>query len=48
MGDYSKLKENLAKQFPYDIASYINGKEYLVKEIELKALDWYEEISIKH
>jgi GrpB-like predicted nucleotidyltransferase (UPF0157 family) len=38
---YGDLKEQLAKQFPYDIESYINGKAELVKEIELKALYWY-------
>ncbi|PAV29138.1 hypothetical protein CIL05_12100 [Virgibacillus profundi] len=39
---YGELKERLAQQFPYDIKSYINGKEHLVKEIEVKALNWYE------
>lgn len=38
---YGELKERLAQQFPYDIESYINGKEGLVKEIETKALNWY-------
>ncbi|MEI5909591.1 GrpB family protein [Bacillus spongiae] len=41
---YGELKEKLAKQYPYDIESYINGKERLIKEIEGKALDWYEEV----
>lgn len=41
---YSKLKEKLAQQFPYDIESYINGKNSLVNKIEVKALDWYKEI----
>lgn len=40
---YGELKESLAKQFPYDMESYINGKESLVKEIEAKALDWNKE-----
>lgn len=40
---YGDLKEQLAQQFPYDIESYINGKESLVKEIELQALEWYKE-----
>ena len=26
---YDELKEKLAKQFPYDIESYINGKDRL-------------------
>lgn len=38
---YGELKERLAQQFPYDIQSYINGKERLAREIEIKALDWY-------
>ncbi|MCF6137717.1 GrpB family protein [Pseudalkalibacillus berkeleyi] len=38
---YGKLKEELSKQFPYDIASYIKGKEQMVSEIEKKALSWY-------
>lgn len=38
---YGKLKEELSKQFPNDIASYRNGKEELVTEIEKKALSWY-------
>ncbi|WP_186579504.1 GrpB family protein [Aquibacillus kalidii] len=39
---YSELKEKLAQQFPYDMEAYINGKDQLVKEIEGKALEWYE------
>lgn len=38
---YGDLKEKLALQFPYDIESYIKGKEQLVREIESKALEWY-------
>ncbi len=41
MKNYGEVKEKLAQQFPYDIESYINGKDYLVKDIELKALAWY-------
>lgn len=40
---YGELKEQLAQQFPYDIESYIKGKDRLVKEIELQALEWYKE-----
>ncbi|WP_044477049.1 GrpB family protein [Oceanobacillus massiliensis] len=40
---YGDLKEKLAQQFPYDIESYIDGKERLVKEIEEKALNWYKD-----
>nr|WP_259546682.1 GrpB family protein [Heyndrickxia oleronia] len=42
MRNFGELKEKLAQQFPYDIESYIKGKDYLVKDIELKALKWYE------
>jgi GrpB-like predicted nucleotidyltransferase (UPF0157 family) len=38
---YGELKEKLAQQFPYEIDSYIAGKERLVREIEEKALRWY-------
>jgi GrpB-like predicted nucleotidyltransferase (UPF0157 family) len=38
---YGDLKEMLSKQFPYDIASYIKGKEQMVSAIEKKALNWY-------
>lgn len=38
---YGNLKEDLSKQFPYDIASYIQGKEELVLAIEKEALNWY-------
>jgi len=41
---YSKLKEKLTQQFPYDVESYVNGKDCFVKEIEVKTLDWYKEI----
>ena len=40
---YGQLKEQLVEKFPYAIESYINGKEQLVKEIEVKALEWYKE-----
>ncbi|CAM5194692.1 hypothetical protein UACE39S_02278 [Ureibacillus acetophenoni] len=38
---YGELKERLAQQFPYDIDSYIKGKEQLAREIEMKALSWF-------
>ncbi len=43
MKDYGELKEKFARQFPNDIRSYINGKDDFVKEIELKALEWYKD-----
>ena len=38
---YGALKEKLAKQFPYDMSSYISGKDALVKEIEFQAIEWF-------
>jgi GrpB-like predicted nucleotidyltransferase (UPF0157 family) len=35
---YGDIKEELSKQFPYDIESYILGKEKIVIEIEQKAI----------
>ena len=43
MKQYGELKEKLARQFPNDIESYINGKDQFVKETELKALEWHED-----
>ncbi|WP_173585930.1 GrpB family protein [Halalkalibacter wakoensis] len=37
---YGQVKQMLSKQFPQDIASYIKGKENVVKEIERRALIW--------
>lgn len=37
---YGNLKITLAKQFPYDIDAYINGKEKLAEEIEHQAIHW--------
>jgi GrpB-like predicted nucleotidyltransferase (UPF0157 family) len=34
---YSSLKEELAKCFPYDIESYVNGKNNFIKNIEAQA-----------
>ncbi|WP_339252254.1 GrpB family protein [Sporosarcina sp. FSL W8-0480] len=39
---YGDLKEKLAQQFPYDIESYIKGKEQLTLEIEREAMKWDE------
>ncbi|WP_433742980.1 GrpB family protein [Falsibacillus pallidus] len=38
--DYGDLKRELAVKYPFDIASYIDGKDALVKEIEEEALKW--------
>jgi GrpB-like predicted nucleotidyltransferase (UPF0157 family) len=39
--EYGDLKRKLAQEFPYDIESYIQGKERLVVTIEQQALEWY-------
>ncbi|ALS02821.1 hypothetical protein ATZ33_15990 [Enterococcus silesiacus] len=38
---YSQLKINLAEKFPYDIESYVAGKDAFIKEIDQKAKIWY-------
>ncbi|WP_239635461.1 GrpB family protein [Paenibacillus sp. H1-7] len=38
---YGELKESLARQFPRDIEAYMDGKDTFVKELETKALNWY-------
>ncbi|MEK5174273.1 GrpB family protein [Heyndrickxia sp. FSL W8-0496] len=38
---YGDLKMELAKRFPFNIDSYIDGKESLVLELEKKALKWW-------
>lgn len=45
---YGALKEELSNRFPYDIHSYISGKEPLVKEIEQKALVWYRNLERRY
>ena len=40
---YGDLKEKLSFRYPYDIVSYILGKEQLGSEIETLALKWYQE-----
>jgi GrpB-like predicted nucleotidyltransferase (UPF0157 family) len=41
---YSELKQRLAKQFPTDIEAYIEGKDPFIKEMEKKALQWYQNV----
>jgi len=41
---YGDLKITLAKQFPYDIDAYINGKEKLAEEIEHQAIHWFKRL----
>lgn len=39
--NYGDLKKRLSQRFPYDIESYIKGKEQLALEIDRKAIAWY-------
>ncbi|TBL78932.1 GrpB family protein [Paenibacillus thalictri] len=39
---YGDLKANLAKQFPENVEAYMDGKDAFVKEMEKKALQWYQ------
>ena len=43
MKKYGTLKQNLAHKFPLNMNSYINGKDTFVKDMELKALEWYKD-----
>ncbi|WP_245676683.1 GrpB family protein [Bacillus solimangrovi] len=38
--DYANLKEKLAKKYPEDIQSYIEGKDAFIKEIDKRASEW--------
>ena len=37
---YSHLKEKLARQFPEDIDSYVEGKDSFIKELDKRAKTW--------
>ena len=37
---YGRLKRQLAQQFPWDIESYCDGKDDLVRKLEQAALQW--------
>lgn len=37
---YGALKESLARQYPYDIEGYCDGKDAFVKDLEQQALHW--------
>ncbi len=43
MKNYGDTKARLAQQYPFDIESYIKGKDDLAKAIEREALVWYED-----
>jgi GrpB-like predicted nucleotidyltransferase (UPF0157 family) len=38
--EYSHLKQQLAQKYPYDIESYMDGKDEFIKEIDRKAAAW--------
>ncbi|WP_112180460.1 GrpB family protein [Paraliobacillus zengyii] len=38
--EYSQLKQNLAKKFPYNIEKYIEGKDNYIQEIDSKSQLW--------
>lgn len=38
---YGQLKSRLAAQYPQDSEAYMDGKNALIKELEVLALDWY-------
>ncbi|MGE8203267.1 GrpB family protein [Heyndrickxia sp. NPDC080065] len=42
---YGNLKEVLSNRYPFDIQSYIKGKEHLAIEIEQKAMAWYQSLT---
>ena len=37
---YSSLKQRLARDFPFDIQAYMNGKDAFIKQHEALALAW--------
>jgi len=39
---YGRLKEDLARRFPEDIDSYVEGKSEFIREIDAKAKAWAE------
>ena len=43
---YGELKRALAQQFPYDVESYINGKDKFVQSLEEKAMRWNNRIQL--
>jgi len=44
---YADKKRQLAKAYPEDIASYINGKDAIIKEIEKEAYNWSKQFQDK-
>jgi GrpB-like predicted nucleotidyltransferase (UPF0157 family) len=44
---YSTLKRSLAKQYPFDIERYMDGKAEFIQEIDCQALEWRKQQSIE-
>jgi GrpB-like predicted nucleotidyltransferase (UPF0157 family) len=44
---YSILKQSLAKQYPFDIEQYMDGKAGLIQDIDCQAVKWKERQSIE-
>jgi len=42
--EYSRLKEDLARRHPTDAASYVAGKDGLIKVLDRKAKAWREHV----
>lgn len=38
--EYSEIKQQLAQKYPYDIESYMDGKNGFIQEIDRKAAAW--------
>lgn len=39
---YSELKRELARKYPYDISSYMDGKHEFIQQMNEKAAKWHE------
>ena len=45
---YGELKRELAKNYPYNIEAYMDGKDGFIKEMDRKAAEWHRELRIKN
>ena len=43
---YGELKQQLPLRFPQDIESYCDGKDAFVKDLEHRAVLWYQSVSL--
>ena len=46
--EYGEIKQHLARENPHDMAAYIDGKDWFVKEHERRALLWVSHASGQH